>query len=191
MAAGPKILSRETLHEGYLTVLRLRVRLADGAQAVRESATRGDAVAVLPYDPARRCALVVRLFRAPVLDAGGQAALEEACAGMIERGDSAEETARREAGEELGVRLDALEPVARTWSSPGVSSERIALYLAPYAETDRAGRGGGLEAEHELVTAVERPLADLAAESEVGAIADAKLLMLVQALRLRRPELFA
>lgn len=190
MAAGPKILSRETLHEGYLTVLRLGVRLADGSKAVRESATRGDAVAVLPYDETRRCALVVRLFRAPVLDAAGETALEEACAGMIEAGDSAEETARREAGEELGVFLGPLEPVARTWSSPGVSTERVSLYLAPYAAVDRTGPGGGLEAEHELVTALERPLADLAAESEVGAIADSKLLMLIQALRLRRPELF-
>jgi nudix-type nucleoside diphosphatase (YffH/AdpP family) len=186
----PAILGEDVVHRGYLTVRRLRVRGADGAEAVREVESHGDAIAVLPYDAGRRAALVVRLFRPPVLDAAGEPWLEEACAGMVEGGDSAQATVRREAQEELGVEPHDLEPVARTWSSPGVSTERIALFLAPYDAAARTGPGGGLEAEHEAITVVERPLADLAAEADTGLIADAKLLMLVLALRLRRPELF-
>jgi len=186
----PAILGQDIAHKGYLTIRRLRVRQADGAEAVREVESHGDAVAVLPYDAERHVALVIRLFRPTVLDAAGETWLEEACAGMIEAGDTAEATARREADEELGVRLLALEPVARTWSSPGISTERIALFLAPYDSAARTGPGGGLAAEHELITVVERPLADLAAETDAGQVTDAKLLMLVLALRLRRPELF-
>ncbi len=39
---------------------------------------------------------------------------------------------RREALEEGGLRLGALEHVATVWSMPGVSTERMALYLAEY-----------------------------------------------------------
>ncbi len=186
----PEILERHTVWAGYLTIERLRIRLADGAQVWREVEQHGNAVVVLPYSIERRCALLVRLFRAPAFAAGGVDYVEEACAGMIDHDESPEAAVRREAHEELGVTLGPLEFVARVWASCGVSTERHALYLAPYAGADVTGSGGGLAAEHENITVVERPLADLAAASDQGRIDDAKLLTLVLALRLRRAELF-
>jgi hypothetical protein len=53
------------------------VRLADGAQVWREVERHGEAVVVLSQDAERRCALVVRLFRAPVFDTIGEEILEE------------------------------------------------------------------------------------------------------------------
>jgi nudix-type nucleoside diphosphatase (YffH/AdpP family) len=186
----PRILERAVAYAGYLTVERLRLRLADGALVSRELERHGDAAVVLPYDRDRHCALVAHLFRAPVLAASGQTVSEEACAGMIEIEDAAA-AARREAHEELGVELAALEFIGRVWSSPGVSTERQSLFLAPYRLTDRTGQGGGARGEHEGISVVERPLAALAADADRAEIADAKLLSLVQTLRLRRPELFA
>ena len=186
----PEILDRDTTHIGYMTVERLRVRLADGAEVIREVENHGDAVAVLPYDPDRRTALIVKLFRVPAFDRFGEEALEEACAGMIEPPADEAETVRREALEELGLRLGALEFVARAWSSPGVSAERVALYLAPYAPADRIAPGGGLVEEHEAITVIERPLARLSADVDAGCVADLKLLALVLALRARHPALF-
>src|ERR1700730_16448217 len=185
----PEILERQIAHAGYITVERLRMRLTDGAEVSREVERHGDAAAVLPYDVERRSALVVRLFRAPVLVASGEEMSEEACAGMIENEDAAT-TARREAYEELGVDLPSLEFVARVWSSPGVSTERQSLFLAPYRSADRISDGGGVEGEREGITVVERLLAELAADVDQGRIADGKLLTLVLALRLRRPDLF-
>jgi nudix-type nucleoside diphosphatase (YffH/AdpP family) len=186
----PRILERTVASAGYLTVERLKLRLSDGAEVSREIEQHGDAAVVLPYDSDRRCALVARLFRAPVMAASGAALSEEACAGMIEIEDAAA-AARREAYEELGVELAALEFIGRVWSSPGVSTERQSLFLAPYRLSDRTGEGGGARGEHEGVTVVERPLAALAAAADRAEIADAKLLSLVQTLRLRHPELFA
>jgi len=188
-AMKPEILARETVYSGYLTVERLQVQLPDDAQVWLEVERHGEAVVVLPYDAERRCALVVRLFRAPVFDTTGEEALEEACAGMIGNED-AETAARREAHEELGVALKSLEFVGRFWSSPGVSTERHSLFLAPYSAALRTGEGGGVADEHEGITVVERELADLAADVDQGRIADGKLVTLVLALRLRRPELF-
>jgi nudix-type nucleoside diphosphatase (YffH/AdpP family) len=186
----PRLLERKKVYSGYLSIERLKLQLADGATVWREVERHGDAVVVLPYDAQRRCALVVRLFRAPVFDVCGEVSLEEACAGMVEHED-VEAAVRREAKEELGVTLSALELVARIWSSPGVSTERQSLFLAPYDVADRKGPGRGVAGEHEGITIVERPLADLAVAVDRRWIADAKLVTLVLALRLRRPELFA
>ena len=186
----PRILERTVAYAGYLTVERLRLRLVDGAVVWRELERHGDAAVVLPYDCGSRCALVAHLFRAPVLAASGETVSEEACAGMIEIEEAAA-AARREAYEELGVELAALEFIGRVWSSPGVSTERQSLFLAPYRLSDRTGHGGGAPGEHEGITVVERPLAELAAAADRAEIADAKLLSLVQTLRLRRPDLFA
>jgi nudix-type nucleoside diphosphatase (YffH/AdpP family) len=188
-SVSPRILDRRTVYSGYLSVETLRVLLSDGVEVIREVESHGNAVAVLPYDGSRKTILTVALLRLPAFDLCGDVALEEACAGMIEDED-AEATARREAMEELGVRLGDMEFVGRLWPSPGVCSERVSLFLAPYGIEDRISAGGGLAAEHENITVIERAASALAREADEGRIVDLKLLALVQTLRLRRPALF-
>jgi nudix-type nucleoside diphosphatase (YffH/AdpP family) len=184
-----EIRKSETIHKGW-TVLS-RVTLTDGEKEFhREVEDHGHAVGVLPYDAARRTALLVQLPRTPVLLAGVGEHLLEAPAGLIDEGEALEASVRREALEECGVELHALEPVGRPWTSPGISTERIALYLAPYSAADRTGPGGGLADEHENITVIECGLSDLAALADAGQLTDLKTLCLVQTLRLRRPELF-
>jgi len=108
---------------------------------------------------------------------------------MIE-GETDEAAARREAYEELGVSLHGLERVARIWSSPGVSTERQSLFLASYVAADRVAKGGGIAGDHEGITVVERSLEQLALDLDQARIVDGKLVTLILALRLRRPELF-
>jgi nudix-type nucleoside diphosphatase (YffH/AdpP family) len=186
-AAG--LLQIRTIHQGFSTFVVARVRLPDGAVVAREIEDHGDAVAVLPYDPERRTALLVRLFRAPPLYKGADPMLVEAPAGLIDEGEAPEAAARREALEETGVVLDVLEPVATVWSSPGVSAERITLYLAACSFAER-GAGGGKAEEHEDIAVLETPLSALATMLDRGELEDMKLLVLGQALRLRRPDLF-
>jgi nudix-type nucleoside diphosphatase (YffH/AdpP family) len=109
---------------------------------------------------------------------------------MIDPDEAPDAAARREAMEELGVRLGELEPIATVWASPGVIAERVHLFLAPFSAADRVAAGGGLEAEREDIEVVECPLRDLADAADRGAVVDAKLLILVQALRLRNAPLF-
>ncbi|WP_174301319.1 NUDIX hydrolase [Caulobacter sp. S45] len=185
------ILRTEVKDDSWATFLRAEVRLDDGTVVWRQIEDHGRAAVVLPYDPQRRTGLLVQLFRAPGLYAGGSGLMVEAIAGIIDEGETAKVAARREAMEEAGVRLDALEFVGEVWTTPGISTERMSLYLAPYAAADRVSAGGGAEGEHENITVLERPLAELGAELEAGRVGDMKLLVLIQALRLRRPELFA
>lgn len=184
-----EIVDTKIAYQGWGKYLIASIRLADGQVIKREIEHHGDAIAVLPYDPQRKIAILVRQLRAPVLLAARQQDLLEVIAGMIDD-DGAENSARRESLEEAGLRLGAVEHAGRMWTSPGVSTERMDLYLAAYADTDRIGDGGGLAEDHENITVVEMSLDELARAADAGTLADMKLFALVQTLRLRRPELF-
>ena len=183
-----EIKGREQVYKGWTTLHRLT--LSDGKETfTREVEDHGSAVGVLPYDPARRVVLLVRMPRGPVLLAG-QPDILEIPAGLLEPGESPETAARREAAEETGLNLGALEPVGTFWTSPGISTERITLFLAAYGPEDRVSIGGGLAQEHENISVVELSIRDAVAAMAGGTAVDMRVYTLLQVLRLRRPDLF-
>jgi nudix-type nucleoside diphosphatase (YffH/AdpP family) len=187
---GYRITQIDTVHEGWRKLLKFTVQMPDGRTMVREVLNSQDAAAVLPYDPERRTVILVSQLRVPVMHVEGRSEMVETIAGMLDGGEPAE-VARREAMEEAGLRLDALEPVGRAWSAPGITTERVSLFLARYATADRVAEGGGLEEEHEEIEVLEIGIDALAGMLERQEIDDMKTLILAQALQLRHPELFA
>jgi hypothetical protein len=71
-----------------------------------------------------------------------------------------------------------------------VSTERWYLFLGTYSPADRVGPGGGRPEEFEDLVAREMLLSELAMAADRADLADAKTLLLLQALRLRHPDLF-
>lgn len=185
----PRIVNERTVYDGWSKISIATVMLENGRSFERLMEDHGRAICVLPYDPARKVAILVRQFRAPVCATAGETELLEAAAGLTD-GEAPEAAALRELFEETGLRLDALDHVATVWTMPGISTERMDLFLAHYGEADRAGDGGGHASEFENITVVEMPLSDLAAISDDGKIHDMKTMVLVQTLRLREPDLF-
>jgi nudix-type nucleoside diphosphatase (YffH/AdpP family) len=185
-----EILKTTTLFEGWAKLLLATIRGPDGRSFERLIEDHGNAVCVLPYDQQRMTAILVRQFRAPVCLASTRASTLEAIAGRIED-EEAFTAAIREAMEETGLRLKGLELVGEAWTMPGVSTERMSLYLAPYTASDRTGPGGGHDHEHEHITVTELPLRHLASMADAGKLDDLKTFALVQSLRLRQPSLFA
>ena len=183
-----RIVAKREIYAGWFGVRMLTVRLATGETIEREIVEHPCGAAVLAYDPERRVALLVSEARPPVLHVGEPAMLE-AIAGAIE-GDTPEACARREALEEGGLALHALEPVGQVWPTPATSTERLSLFLAAYRAGDRVAPGGGLAEEQEHLAVREVPLATLRAMMDAGTIRDAKTLLLLQALRIRQPALF-
>ena len=186
----PQILSTRSLYDGWTSLRLVRVRLDSGEVVNREVEDHGDAVAVLPYDPVRRMAMLIRIMRAPALLRAGRAALFECPAGLLDEADPAE-AARREAEEEVGLALHDMEHVGRVWTSPGISAEQMDLYLAPYSAADRVNAGGGIASEHEAIEVTELGLDAVWTMAERGELDDMKTLTLVLTLRLRHPELFS
>ncbi|HEX2655906.1 MAG TPA: NUDIX hydrolase [Xanthobacteraceae bacterium] len=180
----------ETIHEGFARLLIATIPVDEGQTIRREIEDHGSAVGVLPFDPARRQAILVRQFRAPTFYAAGEKETLEAVAGGIEAGEDPITTVEREVLEEAGLKLHHFEKVAACWTMPGISTERMHLYLAAYAPADRVTAGGGLDAEHEGIVVEEVPLAQLATMADAGELTDMKAFLLLQTLRLRRPELF-
>jgi len=185
----PADMPTRTVHSGWLDLHLVELTAPDGMTYERYVEDHGRAVAVLPYNPATRMALLVTMPRAALRFAGG-ADLLEAPAGMVEPGEDLAECARRELMEEVGLEIGSLEPAGAIWVSPGISTERIDLFLTPYAGTDRTGAGGGLDSENENITIVETPLADLWRSLQGPSPADAKTRVLVETLRQRQPGLF-
>jgi ADP-ribose pyrophosphatase len=149
---------------------------------------RGDAVGVLLFNVDRRSVVLVEQFRLPALigrrrdhPATDDAWLLETVAGMIDRGETPEVAAAREAFEETGYRPRELQPIGRFFSSPGGTSERIFLYFADVADRDRAGPGGGIGDED--VRVVDLPAEDLFERLSRGALEDPKLIIAAYWLR--------
>lgn len=188
-ATGETILRTRTAHAGFANLLVATVRRSDGATIEREIEHHGDAVCVLPYNPRRRTAVLVRQVRAPVLFAAGEGETLEAVAGVMEREEDALACVRRETLEEAHLELGEVEPLFTAWTMPGVSTERMHFHLAVYDGAASLVRGG-IADEHEETSVAEFGLAALARMAEGGEIADVKTLLLIQTLRLRAPSLF-
>jgi nudix-type nucleoside diphosphatase (YffH/AdpP family) len=181
------VASETVLHQGWLRVSRVVLRFPDGKTLEREIEHHGNAVAVLPYDPARRTALLIRQFRTAAFVSAGDGFLLETIAGIIEQ-DGTEESGRREAMEEAGLRLGTLEYCGRAWTTPGFSTEQMSMYLATYGAADRVATGGGIGDED--IEVVELSLRELASLADRDGLKNMTTLALVQTLRLRHPELF-
>lgn len=170
--------------------MKVSAQFPDGSIVWREIEDHGEAVSILPYDPARRTVLLVRQPRVPVTMCG-EADPIEACAGLIDEGETPEVAVRREALEELGLAVGSVELLASSWSMAAISTEKVHLYLAPYHDADRVGPGGGLSSEHENITVLEVPMDDILYRARTGRLTDMKTMLLVLALKDRCPELFS
>lgn len=183
------IVDNKVLYRGWTTLLRLTVE-DRGTTFFREVEDHGDAAAVLPFDPSRRKAVLVRLLRGPMLLAGGDGLSLEVPAGLVDSG-SFEDTAIREAMEETGISLRSVSHVATLWTSPGITTERMGLFLAEYAADDRIGAGGGIAEENENIEVIEFDLDELWSRAAAGTLVDMKTFTLLLALKERRPDLLA
>ena len=188
-----EVLKRETVYQGYYRVDRyeLRHRLFAGGFGVpidREVVERGDAVAVLPYDPVRDEVVMIEQFRIGGYVNGEASWMLEIPAGAVDDGEDVEEAARREALEEAGLRLSRLWPVLRYYSSPGTLSERIIVYCAP-VDVSAAGGIYGLDDENEDIRVVVVPFADAMAAMNDGQIVASPAVIALQWLALNRDRL--
>jgi ADP-ribose pyrophosphatase len=196
--ADCELAAREPLYSGFFRLERFRVRhrlFAGGwtETFAREVFVRHEAAVALLYDPPRERVVMIEQFRAPAIGKVANPWLLELVAGLIDKDESPEEVARREAQEEAGCTVGALLPIARYLPSPGGSDEFVHLFLGI---VDSEGLGGihGLPDEHEDIRVHLVPLAGARDMLDAGRINNAATLIALQWLLLnhgRLPALLA
>jgi ADP-ribose pyrophosphatase len=170
-----EIAHTQTISAGYLRIdtFRFRHRLFSGEWSAERSydvLRRGQAVAIVLYDPDHDRVVLVEQFRLPALVAGSSPWQLEAAAGLIDTDETPEAVAIRETREETGLTLMG-EPIRiqRYLPSSGGSDESLDLFCARVDSTAAAGVHG-LPEEHEDIRVVVKTLAEVEALLDTGAI---------------------
>ena len=177
-----EILGSKVGFDGFLRleVFRFRHRLFAGGWSPLRSydvLRRGEAAAILLYDPGRDSVVLVEQFRLPPLLGRGSPWQLEAVAGLLDGEEDACAVAKRETREETGLEVKGEPvPIGRYFSSVGASDERVHLFCGK-VDASRAGGVHGLSEEHEDIRVVAKTLAEIEALLEEGAIESAHTLL--------------
>lgn len=151
---------QESLYEGFYRMNQLTIRHqrfnGETMAIKRELMDRPDAVVIMLIDFKLNEMVFIEQFRVGAMREDNPW-LVEMVAGLIDKDESPEEVARREAEEEAGVTVGRTQFICRYLPSPGGSNERVFLYVG---EVDAATAHGihGLEDEGEDIQVVRIPL---------------------------------
>jgi len=186
-----EIIEKNIAYQGFfrLEKFRLRHSLFEGGMSnvmSRELFERGHAVAVLPYDPIRDEVVLLEQFRIGALNDPKGAWLTEIVAGMIDKDETAEEVAKREAIEEAGCYITEFAHICDYYVSPGGTSETIALYCGK-VDTNQVIEGVyGLDEENEDIRVFKSSYQQLVTCFKSGKINSAAPIIAIQWLMMNR-----
>ena len=156
-----RVLDDTLVWSGHYAMRRLTLqhRLFAGTWSgpiVREIFERGDAVAVLPYDPQSDSLVMIEQFRPGAMRGDDSPWMLELVAGVVESGETDEDVVHREAMEEAACELSQLEPIATVFPSAGACSEQVRLFCGRVSRAIGELHGLQEEGEDILVHSVPR-----------------------------------
>ena len=188
-----EILSRDKGFRGFLKIDKIKVKhkLFRGGWSStinREILIREGAVGVLLFDPKRDEIILVRQFRVGLLDKTDTPWALELVAGMIEAGEELEEVAVREVMEESNCEMSRLVKICDYYNSPGVTNEKVRLYLG-IVSSENMGGFYGLESENEDIEAVVLSYKDAIDGLKRGYLANAMSIIALQWLELNKSDI--
>lgn len=189
-----KIINDDYCHEGFFKLRRMTVRYErfDGAMSpdvTLECLERGNAAAVLLYDPDRDRLVLIRQFRIGSYLSGQGGWTVEIVAGGLKPGADPAEEARREVLEETGYAVSRLEKITEYALSYSGGTERITLYLGIVDSAAPTAPGGGLIEEHEDIQVESVSFDQAWAMMECGEIDTATVIIALQWLKMNRERL--
>lgn len=183
---------KESLYDGFFKMLKLHFthKTFEGKEISiqRELFYRDDAVCVLLYDADREKVVLVEQFRVGAFDNAQGPWLLELVAGIVEKGETPEDVARRESIEEAGAKLGEVIPISRFVPSSGGTREYIDLLCA---SIDSRGVEGihGLPEEGEDIRVHTLAVADAFELVKNGKINNAPAMIALQWLQINKEEM--
>jgi GDP-mannose pyrophosphatase NudK len=154
-------------------------RMRDGCwkNVTRETYDRGNGATILLFNRERGTVLLTRQFRFPAyVNGSDDGMLVEACAGLLDN-QSPEEAIRREAEEELGVKVGEVHKVLESYMSPGSVTEKLFFFVAEYDLP--SSKLTGNQDEGEDIEVIELTLEEALEWIDGGQIQDAKTIILL------------
>ena len=147
--------AKRVVYKGFFSVEEhdLSYRKFNNQQSsilTRSALISSDAVIVLPYDPVNDRILLIEQFRVgPYIKGDENPWVLEPIAGLIDEGETPESAGIREALEEAHLEIKKLELVARSYPSPGISTEFFHQYIGIVELLDSSDLIAGLSSENE------------------------------------------
>ena len=147
--------AKRVVYKGFFSVEEhdLSYRKFNNQQSsilTRSALISSDAVIVLPYDPVNDRILLIEQFRSgPYVKGDKNPWVLEPIAGLIDEGETPESAGIREAQEEAHLEIKRLELVARSYPSPGISTEFFHQYIGIVELLDSSDLIAGLSSENE------------------------------------------
>jgi GDP-mannose pyrophosphatase NudK len=179
-----EVLSSTRVYDGWSKLDELEVRLPDGKSQRRIVFDSGDSAAVLLHNVDAEELIFVKQTRLAARQRGVED-LIEIVAGRVDEGESPGDAAVRESEEEVGLRLEGLQQLAEVFPSPGACAERITIFYGKVGHSSAVSSGGGVDAGEDIEY-VRLPVKEAFDMLDKGEIVDAKTLIALQWLRLRR-----
>ena len=153
MSSKFKIINKKNIHKGFFEMneVTLKYKKIDGSwtnNIKRELFGGAQVSAVLPYDPIKKEIVLIQQFRPGTISKNINNFLYEIVAGIIDKGESAETTAKRECIEETGCEIKNILPIQGYFPAPGSSESFYHLFLAEI-DAFEGERVMGLKSENE------------------------------------------
>ncbi|MGN7611124.1 NUDIX domain-containing protein [Magnetococcales bacterium HHB-1] len=188
------IIENRNVYHGFfrLQKVQLRYRRFDGSMSRKtflECLERGDAVAVILYDPKADAVVLIRQFRIGTLLADHEPWCMEIVAGACDGDNNYPAVAKREIEEETGWKVDQLQFLFPFFIAPSSSSEQIYLFLGLIDSKARHTTGGGLIDEDEDIETHIVSFAEAWKMVEEGVINSATAILAMQWLAMNREKL--
>ena len=153
MNSNFKVTNKKNLYDGFFKMheVSLKYKKYDGNwsnEIKRELFDGAQVSAVLPYDPIKKKIVLIQQFRPGTISKNTNNYLNEIVAGIIDPGEDAEITAKRECLEETGYKIKKLTPIQGYYPAPGSSESFYHLFLGE-VDSKEGKKIMGLNTENE------------------------------------------
>lgn len=185
MSLNITVIKDKILSENYFVLRNITYDLTrkngDVIRHKREVYDRGNGATILLYNREKQSVVLIRQFRiATWVNGNADGRLIETCAGLLDD-DEPEVCIRKEAIEETGFEVGAVQKVYELFMSPGGVTELVHFFIAEYTDAQLTHRGGGVDDED--IEVLEMPFAQAVDMVKRGEIRDGKAVILLQYLQ--------